>query len=123
VEIVTRELPSPSPLSHAILNARPYAFLDTGAEERRTVRTQPIPELQTAQDASAHWLRRRSHTSARTHGAPVPRRQAPVRAGEGALPERSQEHGAFFKMFALSNVWDGAQKLMATQEAVRPQAA
>ncbi|MBL0395282.1 DEAD/DEAH box helicase [Ramlibacter monticola] len=53
VEIVTRELATPSPLSHAILNARPFAFLDDGAaEERRTkaVRTQPVAELQTAQD-------------------------------------------------------------------------
>ncbi|AMO22335.1 DEAD/DEAH box helicase [Ramlibacter solisilvae] len=53
VQISTRELASPSPLSHAILNARPFAFLDDGAaEERRTraVRTQPIMDLQTAQD-------------------------------------------------------------------------
>ena len=53
VTITTRELATPSPLSHAILNARPYAFLDDGAaEERRTkaVRTQPIAELQTADD-------------------------------------------------------------------------
>jgi ATP-dependent Lhr-like helicase len=53
VGITTRELASPSPLSHAILNARPYAFLDDGAaEERRTkaVSTQPLMDLQTAQD-------------------------------------------------------------------------
>ena len=53
VEIITRDLATPSPLSHAILNARPFAFLDDGAaEERRTkaVRTQPISELQTVQD-------------------------------------------------------------------------
>ena len=53
VEITTRELSSPSPLSHAILNARPYAFLDDGAaEERRTkaVSTKPLMDLQTAQD-------------------------------------------------------------------------
>jgi len=53
VAIATRDLPSPSPLSHAILNARPYAFLDDGAaEERRTkaVSTRPLLELQTAQD-------------------------------------------------------------------------
>ncbi|MFD1577701.1 DEAD/DEAH box helicase [Ramlibacter ginsenosidimutans] len=53
VEIITRDLASPSPLSHAILNARPFAFLDGGAaEERRTkaVRTQPITDLRTAQD-------------------------------------------------------------------------
>jgi ATP-dependent helicase Lhr and Lhr-like helicase len=53
VGITTRDLASPSPLSHAILNARPYAFLDDGAaEERRTkaVSTQPMMDLQTAQD-------------------------------------------------------------------------
>jgi ATP-dependent Lhr-like helicase len=37
VAITTREMSSPSPLAYAILNARPYAFLDDGAaEERRT---------------------------------------------------------------------------------------
>jgi Lhr-like helicase len=61
VGITTRDLASPSPLSHAILNARPFAFLDDGAaEERRTkaVSTQPMmdPRLrggglcETAQD-------------------------------------------------------------------------
>ncbi len=53
VAITTRDLASPSPLSHAILNARPYAFLDDGAaEERRTkaVSMKPIMDLQTAQD-------------------------------------------------------------------------
>lgn len=53
VAIVTRDLPSPSPLSHAILNARPYAFLDDGAaEERRTkaVSLRSLMEPQTAQD-------------------------------------------------------------------------
>ena len=53
VEVVVRELTSPSPLSHAILNARPYAFLDGGAaEERRTkaVSTQSLMDVQTAAD-------------------------------------------------------------------------
>lgn len=53
VEVIARDLSAPSPLSHAILNARPYAFLDDGAaEERRTkaVSTQPWMELQSAQD-------------------------------------------------------------------------
>lgn len=37
IEVVCRDLTAPSPLSEAILNARPYAFLDDGAaEERRT---------------------------------------------------------------------------------------
>src|SRR5436190_4742889 len=53
VGIVTRDLASPSPLSHAILNARPFAFLDDGAaEERRTktVATKALMDLQTAHD-------------------------------------------------------------------------
>ncbi len=37
VKVVCRDLTAPSPLSNAIINARPYAFLDDGeAEERRT---------------------------------------------------------------------------------------
>ena len=53
VQISTCELTSPSPLSLAILNARPYAFLDDGAaEERRTkaVSVQPLMDVQTAAD-------------------------------------------------------------------------
>ena len=41
LEIVARDLTSPSPLSQEILNARPYAFLDDApAEERRTMAVQ-----------------------------------------------------------------------------------
>jgi ATP-dependent Lhr-like helicase len=37
VEVVCRDLTGPSPLSHAVISARPYAFLDDGdAEGRRT---------------------------------------------------------------------------------------
>ncbi|WP_171016004.1 DEAD/DEAH box helicase [Ramlibacter sp. 2FC] len=53
VSVTTCELASPSPLSHAILNARPYAFLDDGAaEERRTkaVHLQPLMDVATAAD-------------------------------------------------------------------------
>jgi ATP-dependent Lhr-like helicase len=53
ITVTTREMASPSPLAYAILNARPYAFLDDGAaEERRTksVSMRPWTELQTAQD-------------------------------------------------------------------------
>lgn len=45
------ELAAPSPLAHAILNAKPFAFLDDGAaEERRTraVSTQPLMDVQSA---------------------------------------------------------------------------
>src|SRR5262249_17757757 len=37
IRAIGRDLPEPSPLSHEILNARPYAFLDDAPlEERRT---------------------------------------------------------------------------------------
>lgn len=53
IAVTCCDLTSPSPLSHAILNARPYAFLDDGAaEERRTraVAIQPLMDVQTAAD-------------------------------------------------------------------------
>jgi ATP-dependent helicase Lhr and Lhr-like helicase len=53
VRIVARDLSAPSPLAHAILNARPYAFLDDGdAEARRTmaVRVQPLADARSAAD-------------------------------------------------------------------------
>ena len=53
VEVVCCDLRAPSPLTHEILNARPYAFLDDGAaEERRTlsVRTDGALDLSTAAD-------------------------------------------------------------------------
>src|SRR5207247_7481627 len=37
LRLLTRDTPTPSPISHEILNARPYAFLDDAPlEERRT---------------------------------------------------------------------------------------
>lgn len=48
VRVVARDLAAPSPLSHAIVNARPYAFLDDGdAEGRRTrsVDTSRLPDI------------------------------------------------------------------------------
>jgi ATP-dependent Lhr-like helicase len=53
VRVVACDLTAPSPLAHAILNARPFAFLDDGAaEERRTraVRTQPLMDVSSAAD-------------------------------------------------------------------------
>ncbi len=50
-KVVARDLAAPSPLAHAILSARPYAFLDDGAaEERRTmlVQTHRLMDLETA---------------------------------------------------------------------------
>ena len=56
IEYVARDLPEPSPLSHEILNARPYAFLDDApAEERRTlaVQTRRAFEPSSADDLGA----------------------------------------------------------------------
>ncbi|MEP7346119.1 MAG: ATP-dependent DNA helicase, partial [Gemmatimonadaceae bacterium] len=53
---VGRDLPEPSPLSHEILNAKPYAFLDDAPlEERRTqaVYTRRALEPSSAQDLGA----------------------------------------------------------------------
>jgi ATP-dependent Lhr-like helicase len=53
IEVAACDLASPSPMAHAILNARPYAFLDDGeAEQRRTraVSTQPMMDVQSAAD-------------------------------------------------------------------------
>jgi ATP-dependent Lhr-like helicase len=52
IQLVTCDLPTPSPLSEEIINAKPYAFLDDApAEERRTlaIRQQPL-DPQTAAD-------------------------------------------------------------------------
>ena len=51
VKVLARDLAGPSPLSNAILNARPYAFLDDGAaEERRTkaVSANPLMDARSA---------------------------------------------------------------------------
>jgi ATP-dependent Lhr-like helicase len=52
IRIVTRDLPTPSPMAFEILNARPYAFLDdTPAEERRTLAVQQRRALEPASAA------------------------------------------------------------------------
>ncbi|MDB5968885.1 MAG: box helicase [Hydrocarboniphaga sp.] len=51
IKVVCCDLAAPSPLSQAVLNARPYAFLDDGAAEERRTRAlamQPMLDVQTA---------------------------------------------------------------------------
>jgi ATP-dependent Lhr-like helicase len=53
IEVVCRDLAAPSPLAHAVIGAKPYAFLDDGeAEERRTraITTQRLLEPKDAAD-------------------------------------------------------------------------
>jgi ATP-dependent Lhr-like helicase len=52
--LVTRDTPEPSPLSHEILNARPYAFLDDAPLEER--RTQAVYARRASEPASAQDL-------------------------------------------------------------------
>ena len=56
LRLLARDLPEPSPLSHEILNAKPYAFLDDAPlEERRTqaVQTRRAFEPRSADDLGA----------------------------------------------------------------------
>ncbi len=53
INVLAKDLPTPSPMAHEILNARPYAFLDdTPAEERRVLAVQQRRHMdpQTATD-------------------------------------------------------------------------
>lgn len=51
IRLETRELAGPSPLSHAILGARPYAFLDDGAAEERRTRNVSLHRFTEPEDA------------------------------------------------------------------------
>jgi ATP-dependent Lhr-like helicase len=54
IRCVSRDTPEPSPLSHEILNARPYAFLDDAPLEER--RTQAVYTRRASEPSSAHDL-------------------------------------------------------------------
>jgi ATP-dependent helicase Lhr and Lhr-like helicase len=53
VRVLARDLAAPSPLSQAILNARPYAFLDDGDAEGRRTRSVAQQRLMDVQSAAA----------------------------------------------------------------------
>jgi ATP-dependent Lhr-like helicase len=54
IRLVTRDTPEPSPLSHEILNARPYAFLDDAPLEER--RSQAVYARRASEPSVAHDL-------------------------------------------------------------------
>src|SRR4029077_18931573 len=54
IRLVTRDTPEPSPLSHEILNARPYAFLDDAPLEER--RSQAVYSRRASEPSSARDL-------------------------------------------------------------------
>jgi ATP-dependent Lhr-like helicase len=53
VNVITRDLTAPSPLAQAILNARPYAFLDDGAAEERRTKAVRADRMLAIEDAVA----------------------------------------------------------------------
>ena len=52
VQVHCRDLSAPSPLSHAVLGARPYAFLDDGDAEGRRTRSVSTDRLLDPKDAA-----------------------------------------------------------------------
>ena len=54
IRLVTRDTPEPSPLSHEILNAKPYAFLDDAPLEER--RAQAVYSRRASEPGSAQDL-------------------------------------------------------------------
>ena len=78
VQVLTRDLPHPSPLAQEILTARPYAYLDDAPlEERRTqaVACAPLARSGDAPRSSASSIGRRSPRCARRPG---PARRTPT---------------------------------------------
>jgi ATP-dependent Lhr-like helicase len=74
IRVVCADLVAPSPLAGAILNARPYAFLDDGeAEERRTRSVTPTGELDLAAAAALGRLDPAAIAAVREEATPLVR--------------------------------------------------
>ncbi|MDJ0882380.1 MAG: DEAD/DEAH box helicase, partial [Gammaproteobacteria bacterium] len=74
IEVITRDLPTPSPMAHEILNARPYAFLDdTPAEERRALAVQQRRSIDPQNAADMGRLNPEAIIKVRQEAWPEPR--------------------------------------------------
>ena len=74
IDIVCRELTSPSPLAQEVLNARPYAFLDDApAEERRTLAVQSRRYMSVEQASGLGRLDPEAIDRVRSEAWPAPR--------------------------------------------------
>ncbi|MGH8496216.1 MAG: DEAD/DEAH box helicase [Gammaproteobacteria bacterium] len=74
IEVIARDLPSPSPLAQEVLNARPYAFLDDApAEERRTLAVQSRTLLDPADAAELARLDPEAIARVQAEAWPAPR--------------------------------------------------
>ena len=90
LRLVTRDTPEPSPISHEILNARPYAFLDDAPlEERRTqaVYARRATEPSSAKDIGALDPPAIERVRDEAHARSARRRRAARRAGHGRVPD------------------------------------
>ena len=97
VEIITRDLASPSPLSQAILNARPYAFLDDGAAEERRTKAVSDPAADGPADRARHRPARSAGDRAGARGRLArdrQRRRAARCAGGARLSDQSTKRRA-----------------------------
>ncbi|MET0051649.1 MAG: DEAD/DEAH box helicase, partial [Candidatus Thiodiazotropha sp.] len=74
IRVITRDLPTPSPMSHEILTARPYAFLDDApAEERRTRAVQQRRDLDPSNAAEMGRLDPEAILRVKSEAWPQPR--------------------------------------------------
>jgi len=89
-QVITRDLPQPSPLAQEILNARPYAFLDDAPLEER--RTQAV--------AARRWL---DPETAAEYGRLDPLAIAAVREEAWPAPQNEDElHDALMSLGVLT---------------------
>ena len=97
IRCVARDTAEPSPLSHEILNARPYAFLDDAPlEERRTQAVQTRRAMRSVGRRRSGRARRRRHRARprRSEARSARRRRAARRAAHRRLPDRGGRAGA-----------------------------
>jgi ATP-dependent helicase Lhr and Lhr-like helicase len=74
IRVITRDLPTPSPMSHEILSARPYAFLDDApAEERRTLAVKQRRDLDSNNAAEMGQLDPEAILRVKSEAWPQPR--------------------------------------------------
>ena len=94
VQVHCLDLSAPSPLSHAVLGARPYAFLDDGDAEGRRTRSVSTDRLLDPKDAADLGLPRSRGDRAREGGSLARGRQsrrAARRARGVRLPDRARD--------------------------------
>ncbi|MEW8506987.1 MAG: DEAD/DEAH box helicase [Candidatus Thiodiazotropha sp.] len=134
VEIVAKELPTPSPMAQEILNARPYAFLDdTPAEERRALAVEQRRHLDPQTAAEIGRLSPEAIRQVRQEAWPQPRSaeelhdaltitgfiaegeiaEVDIRQWRRFLAELQQQQRATILSGANARLWVAAERLQA----------